>query len=105
MFEWKTEENGSTVDIAIRSQSFDDLLEIPQTEQKQKPPPKILAPVIIEVADEEIIKEIEMTKETRFEMVIVKQVQESMPEENVEEVFTVVEVQPTLVGGIKAFYN
>jgi len=102
---WKTEENGSTVDIAIGSQSFDDLLEIPQTEQKQKPTPKILAPVIIEVADEEIIKEIEMTEETRIEMVIVKQVQESMPEENVEEVFTVVEVQPTLVGGIKAFYN
>lgn len=86
-------------------------MEIPQTEQKQKPPPKILAPVIIEVADEEIIKEIEidldieMTEETRIEMVIVKQVQESMPEENVEEVFTVVEVQPTPVGGIKAFYN
>ena len=111
MFEWKSIENGSSVDITVKSEGFDDLLEIPQTEQKPQPPPKVQAPVIREVADEEIIEEIEldldieMTEETRIEEVIVKQAEESMPEEKVDDIFTIVEVRPEPVGGIKAFYT
>ncbi len=86
-------------------------MEIPQTEQIQKPPVKVQAPVIIEVNDEEIIEEIEldldieMTEETRIVEVIIKQVQEDMPEEKVDEIFTIVEVQPAPIGGMKAFYE
>jgi protein TonB len=111
MFEWKFKENSSSVNFELKSQSFDDLLEIPQTEQVQKPPVKAQAPLIIEVKDEEIIEEIEinldidMTEDTRIEAVIIEQVKESMPEEKVDEIFTIVEVQPDPIGGMKAFYN
>ena len=111
MFEWNIKESVSTVDIGLTSQSFDDLLEIPSTEQVQKPPVKVHPPVIIEVDDEEIIEEIEidldieMTEDTRIEAVIIDQVIESMPDEKADEIFVIVEVQPTPVGGMKAFYN
>jgi len=111
MFEWRIKYNGSSVNIEVISQDFDDLLEIPQTVQIQKPPVKVQAPPIIEVNDEEIIEEItinldiEMTEDTRIDAVITEQVKEAMPEEKVDEIFTRVEVKPAPVGGIKAFYD
>lgn len=110
MFELKTAENGSTVDITIGAQNFDELIEVPQTEQKLQPPPKMQSPVIIEVADEEIIEEveidmdIEMTDETRIEAVVAQPTEEVMPEEEADNIFTIVEVRPEPVGGISAFY-
>lgn len=111
MFEWKIKENGLSVDIELKSQSFDDLLEIPLTEQIQKPPVKVQAPIIIEVDDEEIIEEIEidldieMTEDTRIEAVIIERGIEPLPDEKADEIFTIVEVQPTPVGGMKTFYD
>lgn len=111
IFEWEIKEKGSSVNMELRLKNFDDLLEIPQTEQIQKPPVKIQAPLIIEVNDEEIIEkieidlDIEMTEETRIEEVIIKQAKEAMPEEKVDEIFTIVEVQPAPIGGMKAFYE
>jgi len=112
MFEWKTRENGSGVNLEINNQNFDDLLDIPQTEQIQKPPVQAQSPTIIEVKDEEIIEEIqvnldiEMTEDTRIEEIVYEQGDaEPMPEENVDEIFTIVEEQPSPVGGMKAFYD
>lgn len=111
LFEMGIKENGSSVNMELRLQRFDDLLEIPQTEQIQKPPVKAQVPRIIEVNDEEIIEEIEinldieMTEDTRIAEVITKQIKENMPEEKVDEIFTIVEVQPSPVGGMKAFYE
>lgn len=111
LFEWEVKQNGSSVSLETSSQRFDDLLEIPQTEQIQKPPVKAQAPVIVEVDDEEIIEEIEinldieMTEESRIEEVIISQNKEAMPEEKVDDIFTIVEVQPAPVGGMKAFYE
>ena len=112
MFEMKFHEHGSGVNLELSNQSFEDLLEIPQTEQIQKPPVQAQAPTIIEVTDEEIIEEIEinldieMTEETRIEDVVYEQSgEEAMPEENVDEIFTIVEEQPSPAGGMKAFYD
>ena len=112
MFEWKTQENGSDVNLELTTQSFEDLVEIPQTEQIQKPPPQVQSPSIIEVTDEEIIEEIEinldieMTEDTRIEEIVYEQSsEEPMPEENVDEIFTIVEEQPSPAGGMKAFYD
>lgn len=113
MFEWKSRENGSNIDLALTNQDFEDLVEIPQTEQLQKPPPvQAHAPKIIEVEDEEIIEEIEinldieMTEDTRIEQVIYDtNGNEPIPEEDADEIFTIVEEQPSPVGGIKAFYD
>jgi len=112
MFELKFHENGSVVNLELTNQNFEDLVEIPQTQQIQKPPVQVQTPTIIEVTDEEIIEEIEinldieMTEETRIEDVVYEQSDgEAMPEENVDEIFTIVEEQPSPVGGMKAFYD
>ncbi|MCK5471315.1 MAG: energy transducer TonB [Cyclobacteriaceae bacterium] len=111
MFEWEIKDNDSSVQLELRSGNFDDLLEIPQTEQKQKPPVKVQAPIIIEVDDDKAIEEIEidldieMTEDTQIAAVIIEQVNESVPEEKADEIFVIVEVQPTPVGGMNAFYN
>jgi protein TonB len=112
MFEWKFVENGSQVALNLSDKEFEDLLDIPQTEQIQKPPVQAQAPMIIEVADEEIIEEIEinldieMTEETRIEEVIFTDDDgEAIPEESVDEIFVIVEEQPLPKGGYKAFYD
>lgn len=112
MFEWKTHEKGSEVDLELTTQQFEDLIDVPLTKQPEKAPPQAQAPVIIEVRDEEIIEEIEinldieMTEETRIAEVIYEKTEDgALPEEVTEEIFTIVEVQPSPVGGIKAFYD
>ncbi len=112
LFEWKMTEGSSSVNLEMNSQSYEDLVEIPQTQQIQRPPVQDQVPAIIEVDDEEIIEEIEinldieMTEETRIEEIIyVQSEEEPLPEENVDEIFTIVEEQPSPVGGMKAFYD
>lgn len=112
LFEWKTMENGSQVNLELNTQNFEDLIDVPQTEQIQKPPAQAQAPVIIEVNDEEIIEEIEidldieMSEDTRIEEVVFSNDDsEGIPEEKVDEIFTIVEEQPMPKGGIKAFYD
>ncbi len=84
-------------------------MDIQQTEQPPPPPPAIQQPEIIEVPDEEEIEDeieidldIEVTEETAIEEVVF----EEAPEEEVaDEIFTVVEQQPTPNGGMAAFYK
>jgi len=100
----------NTVDLknAI-DDNFEDIMEIPPTEQPPPPPPEIQQPDIVEVPDEEEIEEeiefnldVEVTEETVIEEIVF----EEEPEEEVaEEVFTIVEDQPTPRGGMAAFYE
>jgi len=112
MFEWRSSDRLSDVNLELSTREFDDLLDIPQTQQIQKPPVQAQAPLIIEVPDEEIIEEIEinldidMTEDTRIEEVTYQnQEEEIMPEEVVDEIFVIVEQQPLPQGGLKAFYQ
>ena len=84
-------------------------MDIPQTQQPPPPPPKKVQPEIIEVPDEEEIEEeieidldVEMTEETVIEEVVFEEAPE---EEEVDEIFTIVEDQPTPEGGMSAFYQ
>ena len=56
-FEWKFYDDGSLVDLGQVDDNFEDLMEIPPTEQPPPPPPKVQLPQIIEVPDEEEIEE------------------------------------------------
>lgn len=100
----------STVDLknAI-DDNFEDIMEIPPTEQPPPPPPKIVQPEIVEVPDEEEIEdeiEIDLDVEVTEETVIEEIVFEEEPQEEVsEEIFTIVEDQPTPKGGMQAFYQ
>ena len=106
-FEWPTFDDGGLVDLGQVNDDFEDIMEIPPTEQPPPPPPKIQLPEIIEVPDEEEIEEeieldldVEVTEETVIEDVVFEPV-----EEEVDQVFTIVEDQPEFPGGIAAFYK
>ncbi|MEQ9426569.1 MAG: energy transducer TonB [Cyclobacteriaceae bacterium] len=108
-FEWKFYDDGSLVDLGQVDDNFEDLMEIPPTEQPPPPPPKIQLPQIIEVPDEEEIEEeieVELDVEITEETVIEDIVFEEAPEEEVaDEIFTIVEDQPEPKGGMGAFYQ
>jgi len=108
-FEKKVYDDGSEVNLQAQTEEFEDLMDIPQTQQPPPPPPKKIQPEIIEVPDEEEIEEeieidldVEMTEETVIEEVVFEEAPE---EEVVEEIFTIVEDQPTPNGGMAAFYQ
>ena len=108
-FEYGRRDGGPLVDLPPATDDFEDLLEIPPTEQPPPPPPKIQQPEIIEVPDEEEIEEeievdldVEITEEEVIEEIIV----EEAPEEEVaDEVFQIVEDPATPPGGYQAFYQ
>lgn len=108
-FEKKVWDEGSQVNLSAQAEDFEDLMDIPQTQQPPPPPPKKVQPEIIEVPDEEEIEEeieidldVEMTEETVIEEVVFEEAPE---EEEADQIFTIVEDQPTPVGGMSAFYQ
>ena len=111
VFEWNTSDDTASLDLTGSGSNFEDLLEIPQTQQIQKPPVVIVSPSIVEVADEEVIEkmeinlDIEMTAETRIEEIVFESQEEKLPEEHADEIFHIVEEQPQPNGGMKAFYD
>lgn len=108
-FEWPFYDDQSVVDLGGTNEQFEDIMDIPPTEQPPPPPPKIQQPEVIEVPDDEEIEEeiefdldIEATEETVIEEIVF----EAAPEEEIaEEVFTIVEDQPEPTGGMQAFYQ
>lgn len=106
-FEWKFYDRGAGMDLGSIDDNFEDLMEIPPTEQPPPPPPKIELPKIVEVPDEEEIEEeIEIELDIEFEEeTIIEELIFEEPEEEVEEIFTIVEDQPEYPGGMNAFYK
>lgn len=108
-FEWRSYDDGGLVDLGELDDDFEDIMEIPPTEQPPPPPPKIQLPQIIEIPDEEEIEEeievdldVEITEETVIEDIVF----EEAPEEEVaDEIFDIVEDQPSPPGGMGAFYK
>jgi protein TonB len=111
-FEWRTADETATLELSQNVSEFNDLIEVPQTKQLQKPPAINVAPAIIEVADEKIIEnieinlDIEMSEDTRIEEVIFTPQQvAAIPEERADEIFVIVEDQPIPQGGMQEFYK
>lgn len=107
-FEWKFYDEGSLVDLGTVDDNFEDMMEIPPTQQPPPPPPVIQQPEIVEVPDEEIIEQeievnldVEITEETVIEDIIFE---EAPAEETAEEIFTIVEDQPSFQGGGNAAF-
>jgi protein TonB len=107
--EWKTFDDNSAVKMAANTDNMEELMDVPQTQQPPPPPPKVQQPEIIEVPDEEEIEEeievdldVEITEETVIEEIVMDEAPE---EEKAEEIFTIVEDQPTPEGGMAAFYQ
>lgn len=108
-FEWRFYDDGELVDLGQVDDDFEDIMEIPPTEQPPPPPPKIELPKIIEIPDEEEIEEeievdldVEITEDTVIEDIVF----DDAPEEEVaDEIFDIVEEQASFPGGIGAFYS
>jgi periplasmic protein TonB len=111
-FEWKSYEQNDLVDLGAIKNDFNEILEIPQTEQAPPPPPqRIIAPIIKEVDNDQVIKEIELTidvearEDIAIEPLTTFDFTADAPVEKVEEIFDIVESSPEPVGGMSAFYN
>jgi protein TonB len=108
-FEWKTYDHGSPVDLSNLTDDFEEMLEVPVTQQPPPPPPAVQQPMVIEVPDEEEIEEdiaidldIEMTEEQVIEEIVVF---EEPDEEVADKIFQIVEETPSPQGGLEAFYK
>jgi protein TonB len=111
-FEWKFYDDGNIIDLGDVTSTFEDIVEVPPTQQPPTPQPKIVQPKIIEIPDEEEIMEdieidldVEMTEDQVIDQPVFKEMEMEVQEEKVDEIFTIVEQQPEPVGGIRAFYD
>ncbi len=110
LFEWKTYDDVEVINLGDAKESFEEVYEIPPTKQPPPPKPKIQHPEIVAVPDEEeieqeieLVLDVELTEETVIEEVVESVLDE--PEEEVDQVFLIVEEQPEPIGGMAAFYE
>lgn len=105
-FEWKSNEDGNSVDLTKYDVPTDELLDIPVTDQPPPPPAPTMLPKIVEVPDEEEIEEeivkIDVEMKETSEVIKVSHVEEIEKEET-DEIFMIVEEQPEFPGGIGNF--
>ena len=108
-FEWKFYDDGRFADLGTVDQIFEEILDIPQTEQSPPPPPlKKVPPIVEEAPDEEILEEVEVNLDieiTEEELIEVFVASEPIEEEEIEEILTIAEEMPSPVGGFPAFYK
>lgn len=102
-FEWKQYDE-TLMDLTGKNQNvFEDVMEVPPTEQPPPPQPVVQQPQIVEVPDEEEIEEeiqvkfdAEASEETKVEEIVIHAEE---PKEEVDEVFTIVEESAGPKGG------
>jgi protein TonB len=109
IFENKTYDEQVEV-IARNTDVAEEVMDVPVTDQPPPPPPQVQQPQVVEVPDEEEIEEeiqvnldVEVTEDTKVEHIEIKQEKEE--EEDVNQIFTIVEEQAQPVGGMSAFYK
>jgi periplasmic protein TonB len=109
-FQYRFPVNNHPMDLGKINETFEQTIEIPPTEQSPPPPPMAEQPRIIEVANDKEIDndikvnlDIEANDETKIAPVVINQ--EPIQEEKADEIFTIVEDQPTPKGGMAAFYE
>ncbi|MDF2157139.1 energy transducer TonB [Algoriphagus sp. CAU 1675] len=107
-FEWKSFDDGALMDLGMANDNFEELLDIPITEQPPPPPPPpVEQPIIQEIPDEVEIEEkievnfdVDVKEETVIKEVVIA---EAPVEEKADEIFDVVETQPQPPGGMSGW--
>jgi len=110
-FEWKQYDKPLIELINRSANTFEELVDVPPTEIP--PPPKMIIqqPKLVEVPDEQEIKEeikfvfdVEVTEDTKMQaMPIIEQ--QPVVEENLDQIFTIVEVSASPKNGLNEFYK
>ena len=106
---WKFYDDGELVDLGEVQAEVSEIIDIPISEQPPPPPPaKIQNFIIEEVKDTEVIEELKITLDVEVtDDEAIEEIEYGEPdmvEEKVDEIFMVVEEEPTPVGGMQAFY-
>ncbi|WP_375585898.1 energy transducer TonB [Cyclobacterium xiamenense] len=106
-FEYKSYDDGLLKDLGSIDDDFEELLDIPITEQPPPPPPPVEQPEIKEIPDEVEIEEkievnfdVDVQEETVIKEVVIE---EAPVEEKADEIFDVVENMPTPPGGMEGW--
>ena len=108
-FEYKSYDDGALKDLGRDSDNFEDILDVPITQQPPPPPPPPMEqPVIQEIPDEVKIEEkidvnfdVDVKETTVIEEVAIKEV--VIEEEKADQIFDVVETQPNPPGGMSGW--
>jgi len=105
-FEWKKHDVGELMDLGLLSDAFEELMEIPPTEQLQTPPP-IQQPQIREVPDDvEILEELDFELDVEItEDKVIKDIifEDELDEEVTDDIMFIVEEQAAFPGGDNAW--
>lgn len=111
-FQWKTYDQEKVQLEAKKSNNFELIVEIPPTEQPPPPPPQVQSSQVIEVPDEEVVKQeikvildMEVTDNTKVEAITIRTPDPEPEEEESEKIFTIVEETAAPKGGMAAFYQ
>lgn len=106
-FEWKQYDLAELMDLGSITDDFEELMEIPPTEQPPQIPPAIQQPVLIEIPDDEeiedeieIIIDVDIDEEEAIEAIIFE---DEPAEEIADEIFMVVEEMAAFPGGGQAW--
>ena len=109
-FEHKVRDDSNVDDLARNSNIFEEIIDVPPTEQPPPPPPKVQQPQIVEVPDETVIEEEieidmdnEITEDTKVEVITIQP--QEVEKEDPNEIFLVVEETAAPIGGMNAFYE
>jgi len=110
-FEWKQYDKPLIELINRSANTFEELVDVPPTEIPPPPEMIIQQPKLVEVPDEQEIKEeikfvfdIEVTEDTKMQaMPIIEQ--QPVVEENLDQIFTIVEVSASPKNGLNEFYK
>ncbi|MBI3220245.1 MAG: energy transducer TonB [Bacteroidetes bacterium] len=107
-FEWKQYDDKVDLLSVKSTNTFEEMLDVPLTEQLPPPAPVVQQPQIVEVPDEE---EIKLDLNVNFDVEAPRiEVPNQVgiadePAEDVEEIFTIVEESANPIGGMPAFYK
>jgi len=110
-FEWKQYDKPLIELINRSANTFEELVDVPPTEIPPPPEMIIQQPKLVEVPDEQEIKEeikfvfdVEVTEDTKMQaMPIIEQ--QPVVEENLDQIFTIVEVSASPKNGLNEFYK
>jgi len=106
-FEYKSYDDLGLRDLGTIDDDFEELLDIPITEQPPPPPPPVEQPIIEEIPDEvEIEEKIEVNFDVDVkEETVIKEIQiaDAPVEEKADQIFDVVENPPEPAGGFEGW--
>ncbi|MDA0315480.1 MAG: energy transducer TonB [Bacteroidetes bacterium] len=109
-FEYKSYDDSGLKDLGAVTDNFDDLIDVPITQQPPPPPPPppMEQPIIQEIPDEVKIEEkidvnfdVDIDQNTVIEEVAIKEV--VIEEEKADQIFDIVETQPNPPGGMSGW--